>query len=69
LAARNASTATAIEPLLGIKDLTTILGVSRRLLERERSAGKFPPPDLTIGRMPRWQRETIARWIANAGKN
>jgi predicted DNA-binding transcriptional regulator AlpA len=69
LASKTGSTTTTIEPLLGIKDLTTILGVSRRLLERERSAGKFPPPDLHVGRMPRWQLETITRWIANAGRN
>jgi hypothetical protein len=43
------------------------LGVSRRTLERERSAGRFPKPDLTIGKAPLWTRETLIRWIAEGG--
>ena len=41
-----------MEPLLSIDDLTVILNCSRRLVERMRSAGKVPPPDLNVGRMP-----------------
>jgi predicted DNA-binding transcriptional regulator AlpA len=44
------------------------LGISRRALERERSAGRFPPPDLTIGRMPLWKPETIRQWIERGGR-
>jgi predicted DNA-binding transcriptional regulator AlpA len=43
------------------------LGVSRRTLERERSAGRFPPPDLSIGKMPLWRPETIRRWVERGG--
>jgi hypothetical protein len=43
------------------------LGVSRRTLERERSAGRFPPPDLTIGKAPLWTRETLVRWVGEGG--
>jgi predicted DNA-binding transcriptional regulator AlpA len=56
--------AAAIEPLLSLDDLTVILNVSRRAVERLKSAGKLPRPDLTIGRMPRWRPESIRRWIA-----
>jgi hypothetical protein len=42
-------------------------GVSRRLIERERSAGRFPEPDVTIGRVPLWTRETLVSWIARGG--
>ncbi len=44
------------------------LGVSRRVLERERAAGRFPPPDLTIGRTPLWRVETIRRWVEGGGR-
>lgn len=43
------------------------LDISRRALERERSAGRFPAPDVTIGKMPLWQPETIRRWIEEGG--
>src|SRR5262249_20892509 len=40
-----------IEPLLyRLDDLTDALRVSRRTLERERSAGRLPRPDLHIGK-------------------
>ena len=46
-----------------LDELAAALGVSRRTLERERSAGRLPRPDLHIGRAPMWRRETIARWL------
>ena len=36
-------------------------GVSRRVIERERFAGRFPKPDLTIGRMPLASRDDPRR--------
>jgi predicted DNA-binding transcriptional regulator AlpA len=50
-----------------LDEVAKALGVSRRLIERERSAGRFPRPDLTIGRAPLWTRETLTRWIAQGG--
>lgn len=50
-----------------IEDIVKALGVSRRAIERERSAGRFPRPDLTIGRMPLWRPETISRWLEGGG--
>ena len=54
----------SIEPMLGMDDLAAILSCSRRLVERMRSAGKFPKPDLHVGRCPRWTPATIRTWIA-----
>jgi predicted DNA-binding transcriptional regulator AlpA len=48
---------------LRLGELANALGVSRRAIERERSAGRFPKPDLTVGRMPLWRPETIRAWI------
>lgn len=57
-----------IEPLLGIDDLAALLSCSRRLVERMRSSGKVPIPDIKIGKMPRWKPETIRRWIEGGGR-
>jgi predicted DNA-binding transcriptional regulator AlpA len=45
------------------------LGVSRRLLERELSAGRFPRADLRVGRCPLWRPATIERWLDEQGGN
>ena len=58
-----------IEPLLSIEDLAAVLNVSRRVVERMRSAGRLPKADLTLGtRIPRWQAATIRAWIAGGGE-
>jgi predicted DNA-binding transcriptional regulator AlpA len=52
-----------MEPLIGIDDLAVLLNCCRRLVERMRSAGKIPKPDIKIGKMPRWKATTIRAWI------
>ncbi len=54
--------------LIRMNEVATSLGISRRTLERERSAGRFPRPDKTIGRMPMWIPETIREWAEGGGK-
>jgi predicted DNA-binding transcriptional regulator AlpA len=53
---------------LRLDELARTLGISRRAIERERSAGRFPKPDLIIGRMPLWRPETIRAWIEGGGR-
>ena len=60
--------AASIEPLLHIDDLAELLSCSRRLVERMRSAGKVPKPDIHVGRCPRWKPATIRAWIERGGK-
>jgi predicted DNA-binding transcriptional regulator AlpA len=55
--------AAGLEPLLSLDDLAAALSCSRRAVERLRSAAKLPPPDLRIGRMPRWKPATVRAWI------
>jgi hypothetical protein len=57
-----------IEPMLGIDALAIWLNVSRRWLERERSAGRVPKPDFMAGRCPRWKPETIRAWAEKGGR-
>jgi predicted DNA-binding transcriptional regulator AlpA len=58
-----------IEPLaFRLDELAAALGVSRRAIERERSAGRFPRPDLTIGKMPLWRIETIRSFLEKGGR-
>jgi len=53
----------AIESLITVDDLAMVLVTTRRTVDRMRSAGKIPKPDLHVGKMPRWRPETIRRWI------
>lgn len=55
--------APAIEPLLTLADVADALAVSRRVVERLKASGKLPPPDVRIGKLPRWKPATIRRWI------
>ena len=48
---------------LRLDEVAEALGISRRAVERERSAGRFPKPDIIVGRMPLWRPETIRGWI------
>ncbi len=60
-----ASEVAAVERLTyRIRDIAAVLGVSRRTIEAERSAGRLPEPDLRIGKVPLWRVETIRAWLA-----
>jgi len=50
-----------------LDEVAAALGVSRRTIERERSAGRFPKPDLMIGKAPLWAPETLTRWVSEGG--
>ncbi len=52
-----------------LDEVAADLGVSRRLIERERAAGRFPQSDIRIGKVPLWTRETLVRWIAEGGRS
>ncbi len=51
-----------------LEDVARAFGISRRALERERSAGRFPKPDRTIGRMPLWMPDTIREWVGGGDR-
>ncbi len=53
---------------LRLDEIASLIGVSRRSVERERAAGRFPKPDLRVGRMPLWRPETIRRWVEGGGR-
>jgi predicted DNA-binding transcriptional regulator AlpA len=58
-----------IEPLLRMADLARVLNCSRRVVERMRSAGRLPAPDLYVGnRSPRWKPATLREWIEKGGR-
>jgi predicted DNA-binding transcriptional regulator AlpA len=46
-----------------LDEVADSLGMSRRAIERERSAGRFPAPDLYIGKAPLWRVETVRDWL------
>ena len=47
-----------------LSEIAAALGVSRRLLEQARAAGRLPKPDLRIGRVSLWTVETVRDWMA-----
>jgi predicted DNA-binding transcriptional regulator AlpA len=52
----------------GLDDLSALTGLSRRTLERERSAGRLPKPDLRVGKRVLWKPETIREWVEGGGR-
>jgi hypothetical protein len=52
---------------LRLDEVADALGVSRRLIERERSAARFPPPDLYIGKCPIWLVSTVENHLTARG--
>lgn len=56
-----------MQKLLRINEVCSYLSISRRTLQRLRSNGDFPAPDVLIGKGPRWKEDTIAKWIEERG--
>ena len=52
---------------LRLEEIAASLGISRRALERVRSAGNFPAPDIRIGKVPLWRPETVRGWLDKGG--
>ncbi len=50
-----------------LADIANLLGMSKRFLERERAAGRMPPPDVRLGRRLLWRPGTIDRWLDSHG--
>jgi len=65
---RGRTSPAGIEPMFTVRDLAELLRTTRRTVERLRSAGKVPRPDMHVGRCPRWMPATIRAWIERGGK-
>lgn len=52
--------------LLGINEVTELLGVHRDTLAGWRAAGTFPEPDLILSNSPGWHRARVLRWARRA---
>ena len=53
--------------LLRFAEVVEWVGIPRRTLERERSAGRFPPPDQMVGKVPLWKPATLRAWAEKGG--
>lgn len=49
--------------LLKIKDVSRITGMSRSMIYREISAGRFPPSIKLAERCSRWPSTVIEEWV------
>ena len=54
--------------LLRLDEVAGATGLDARTIQRERSAGRFPPPDVQLGKRPLWSPETVRAWIAKGGR-
>jgi hypothetical protein len=55
--------------LWGWSDIVALTGLSRRLLEREVSAGRMPAPDVKIcRRRALWRPATITEWLESLAR-
>lgn len=50
--------------LLGLREVSKLLGVSPRSVWTWADEGKFPAP-LELGRLRRWRREDVISFLAN----
>jgi predicted DNA-binding transcriptional regulator AlpA len=57
-----------LEPHVSVTQICAALGVSRRFIEQLRVKGAFPPPDVMLGRAPRWRVSTIQRFLSQQAK-
>jgi predicted DNA-binding transcriptional regulator AlpA len=51
---------------LRLDEVAEAVGLSRRTIERERSAGRFPKPDRVVGKVSLWSVETVKAWVGGA---
>lgn len=53
----------ALDRLLTARSVCRLLDLSDRGLRRWVACGKFPPPDLKIGRNLRWRASTVDQFV------
>lgn len=53
----------SVPVLLTKQDLCRAIGCGMRTLAEYRATGRFPSPDLHVGKMPRWRTATLDAWI------
>lgn len=55
--------AEAVQPLLSVRDVAKLLGVTTKTIRRWTSDGRFPAP-VTIGKLLRWTPEAVEEVLA-----
>jgi len=54
-----------MEPdLISVQDVAHILGVSTQSIYRYIARGIFPAPPCRIGRLTKWPRSLVIRWLS-----
>ena len=48
--------------LVGIPGIAKLTGLTPGTVKGYRTAGKLPPPDVTLGPTKRWKKSTIIEW-------
>lgn len=56
-----------VDRLLNARSVLALIDCSERCLRRWVACGKFPPPDIRIGRSLRWRASTIREFVESKG--
>lgn len=58
------------DPLLGLREIATLLGVKYGTVRqwKWRAGTGLPEPDATVGGSPAWHRSRIVTWAENTGR-
>lgn len=51
--------------MICIAEASKVLKIGVRTLWRWSTSGRFPKPDLKIGKVVRWKKTTISEWVNN----
>ena len=51
------------ESMVAMGDIAVVLGVTYRCVQSWRKQGVLPPPDFAQGKVVRWRRSTIERFL------
>jgi hypothetical protein len=57
-----------LDELVGPDHIAAAWKCSRRYIERLRSTGHFPKPDLMLGRLPRWRVSSVNALVRPDGR-
>lgn len=52
-----------VEPLWGIPEVATYLGVSAKTIRNRRAMGAPLPPAMVVGRLVRWEPDAVRAWM------
>lgn len=57
-----------VDVLLGVQEISRMVGVQERTVHQWQHRGRLPARDATVSGLPAWRRSTIVDWAASTGR-